>query len=289
MTGGHRGRKALLLCLPYNGRIKVTVRDHWSNGTEQLTESQLTFEAPLLAILFPSHPFRTEGGPYGYKDQALSGGSLLCQVGWTPWESHPNPSLYWDCSWGTIPNAYENPTPYVAGVVAPGQKATPAINAYVDAEQRSRTVEVFGDDLGRDMQNFMGGTNTYPLIWWAHLSNCHGATKHARNGTGTLSGSFECPFSGCAHAEIYHRFADGQEPLDEVTTCPKQRGYIISYVAGANREGSPSHSATLIGNGTATWEVNGGVPPSNLFRQDVIHKDLAAGQELWILLHRPSQ
>jgi len=272
VTGGHRGRKALLLCLSYNGRIKVTVRDHWWNSTEQLTESQLTFDAPLLAILFPSHRFRTEGGPYGYGDQTVSQGSLSCLVGWTPPGDHPNPALYWDCSWGTIPTPYQNPTAYVAGSVAPGEKVTPAIRVFVDAEQRTRNVEVFGDHLKRDMQNFMGGTNTYPLIWWEHLSNCHGATEHAHTGGGTLVSSFWCSWCDVSHDCVKETIYDRDNGKDEIDTFPKRRGDIVEYASGP---GAGSHSATLTAEGTATWEVNGGIPSNNHFRQDVVLRDLA--------------
>ena len=170
----------------------------------------------------------------------------------------------------------------MAGVVAPGQKATPTINAYVDAEQRSRSVEVFGDDLGRDMQNFMGGTNTYPLLtWWYHPSNCHGATRHAHDGSGNLNGNFACPWSPyCGNLLIYDRSSTGTVKTDMVATCTKARCDIVEYVN--------LHSATLIGNGSATWEVNGGVPSNNHFREDVIHKDLASGQSLQIYLHHPT-
>jgi len=273
------------------GRIKVATRDHWFTGSEPRTETTvLSFEAPILAILYPSHRFRREGGPFAYGDQMLTGRALNCRVGWNPPNLYPSTAtIQWTCTTGNFNYPNWNPTEYSPPQMEPGENIVVTISVSVAGDVRSRDAEVFGDDLGRDKQNFAGGTNTYPLPWWNHQVNCHGATHHAHNGEGFGSEGFICPFGGCAHEAIYHRWDSGDDDFDNVDGCEKQRGYIISYVVGWYSEGSPSHSATLTATGTGTWEVNGGVPPSNLFREDTIHKDLHSESELWILLHRPGQ
>lgn len=252
------------------GRIRITVRDYWYNwGAPQRPETQFTFDIPHLAILYPSHRFRTEGGPYGYGDQTVSQGSLSCLVGWTPPGDHPNPALYWDCSWGTIPTPYQNPTAYVAGSVPPGEKVTPTIRVFVDAEQRTRNVEVFGDHLKRDMQNFMGGTNTRPLIWWEHVSNCHGTSHHAYDGGGQL---IENPFS-CPWGENGTYVYDALAGIDYLSTTSFSRGDVLHL-------DSPwSHSVTVVEGGSGDqvtcWMCNG--PAGGVFQTATIAQLLAYG------------
>jgi len=264
------------------GRIKIKVQDHLYDATygELWPVVELVFEQPILAILYPSHRFHQESSPYCYADYILSERSLSLELGWN---QRPAPAgIFWQCSWGTITNPSASATTYQAGHLDPDDPPTIVmLTVTADNETRTRAVFVFPDNLGRDTATFIGQTASHPLPWWSHAANCHGATRHAHNGSGTLNNAFWCPWclaGNCENEEIYNANND----IDIIDTYPKQRKDIIEYAHG---EGPGSHSATLTGSATATWEVNGGIPSNNHFREDVILRDLAP----IIRLHGPQR